>query len=164
MSKSSGGTRLSVTSVRSLESNGERNYYTESRRLRKEAIEYAETLKGNPKTFHIDGINGVFELTKSDIKTIVSKNTSDNKFNAIKNAIAKDIEGYLRKANYTGWRETVPGKHPESEYFEYYDRTIMIKTYLCVRVMKGSGIKKPYAIIDQNTFKEEVGSVHKEKR
>ena len=31
------------------------------------------------------------EITKSDLKTIVSKASRDNKFNAIKNALAKDI-------------------------------------------------------------------------
>ena len=39
------------------------------------------------------------EITKSDLKTIVSKASRDNKFNAIKNALAKDIPSYLRKEN-----------------------------------------------------------------
>lgn len=34
------------------------------------------------------------EITKSDLKTIVSKASRDNKFNAIKNALAKDIPSY----------------------------------------------------------------------
>jgi hypothetical protein len=37
------------------------------------------------------------EITKTDLKTIVSKASRDNKFNAIKNVLAKDIRGYLEK-------------------------------------------------------------------
>ena len=32
------------------------------------------------------------EITKSDLKTIVSKNTQDNRFNAFKNKVAQDIK------------------------------------------------------------------------
>ena len=64
-----------------------KDYYLESKRLRKEALEIAETYKGNPKRFSIsNGIEMDIEITKSDIKTIVSKNTQDNLFNAVKNA------------------------------------------------------------------------------
>lgn len=85
----------------------EKDYYLESKRLRKEALEIAETYKGNPKRFSIsNGIEMDVEITKSDIKTIVSKNTQDNLFNAVKNAWAKNLEGYLRGATYEGWRET----------------------------------------------------------
>ena len=45
------------------------------------------------------------EITKSDLKTIVSKNTQDNRFNAFKNKLAQDIRGFLEKAQYEGWRE-----------------------------------------------------------
>lgn len=159
MAKGSGSSRMAAP-----RGAPERDMYNESRRLRTEALAVAESFKGTPKRFEIDGINGTFELSKADVKTIVSKNTSDNRFNAIKNAMAKDVEGYLKKASYVGWREVVEGKHPETEYFEYYDRTLMVKTYLCVRVLKGSGLKKPYAIIDEKTFNEEIGTVHKEKR
>lgn len=101
------------------------------------------------------------EITKSDIKTILSKNTTDNRFNAIKNALARDIRGFLRKAKYLGWRDVIPGKHPETAYFVYYNRTLGANTYLCVRKMKRWNIYKPYAIIDQKTFNEEVGSLQK---
>ena len=37
------------------------------------------------------------EITKSDLKTIVSKNTQDNRFNAFKNKVAQDIRGFLEK-------------------------------------------------------------------
>ena len=54
------------------------------------------------------------EVTKSDLKTIVSKNTQDNRFNAFKNKVAQDIRGFIEKANYEGWRVVIPGKHPET--------------------------------------------------
>ena len=67
-------------------------YYQESKRLRNEVLLHAEALKGNPLRFRIDnGISMEVEITKSDLKTIVSKASRDNKFNAIKNALAKDI-------------------------------------------------------------------------
>ena len=70
----------------------EKDYYLESKRLRKEALEIAETYKGNPKRFSIsNGIEMDIEITKSDIKTIVSKNTTDNLFNTVKNAWAKNL-------------------------------------------------------------------------
>ncbi len=102
-------------------------------------------------------------ITKSDLKTIVSKNTSDNKFNAIKNALAKDIEGYLHKAKYEGWSSVIPGKHSETAYFAYYSRTLGAKTFLCMRKMKNGGYFKPYAIINQKTFDTEVKMVTKKK-
>ena len=71
-------------------------YYKESKRIRKEVMQQAELLKCNPMRFTItNGITMDVEITKSDLKTIVSKASSDNKFNAIKNALAKDIHSYL---------------------------------------------------------------------
>ena len=64
------------------------------------------------------------EITYADIKGIVGKATRDEKFNAIKNALARDIEGYIEKATYEGWRPTKPGKHAETAYFAYYSRRL----------------------------------------
>ena len=70
-------------------------YYRESKRLRAEVLQQAEMLKDNPMRFVITNvITMMVEITKSDLKTIVSKNVRDNRFNAIKNALAKDIPGY----------------------------------------------------------------------
>ena len=155
MGRQSGG-------IRGNGSSRTRDYYAESKRLRAEALSIADTLKGNPQRFTItNGITMDVEITKSDIKTIVSKNVSgDNKFNAIKNAMAKDIQGYIRKAKYEGWRETLDGKHPETAYFVYYNRRLGANTYLCVRRLK-NGRYKPYAIIDKHTYDNEIGGVHK---
>ncbi len=159
MAKASGGTRTD-----GARRNGERDYYKESMRFRKEALEAAEVLKGNPEHFSFNNvISGQMEITKSDIKTIVSKKTKDNKFNAFKNLLAKDIHGFIVKAKYEGYREVVKGKHSETAYFVYYSRELQENAYLCVRRMKGSGIYKPYAIINQNMFNAEVGSLQKGK-
>lgn len=56
------------------------------------------------------------EITKSDLKTIVSKASRDNKFNAIKNALAKDIPGFLKKSEYIGWRTVKEGKYEELRF------------------------------------------------
>ena len=139
-----------------------KDYYKESKRLRLEAIQSAEKLKDRPLHFSLtNGVDMVVEITKSDIKTIVSKNTDDNRFNAVKNALAKDLQSYFRTATYLGWREVIPGKHPETAYFVYFNRTLGANTYLCVRKMKRWNIYKPYAIIDKRTFDSEVGSLHK---
>ena len=92
------------------------------------------------------------EITKNDLKTIVSKNVSDNKFNAIKNALAKDIPGYLEKAEYLGWRPVAEGKHSESAYFAYFSRELGCRTILCMRRMTDGDIYKPYAIVNEHTF------------
>jgi len=139
-------------------------YYKESKRLRKEVLTLADKLKEHPKRFSIsNGIEMDVEITKSDLKTIASKMTQDNKFNAIKNALAKDIEGYLKKAKYIGWRPTIQGKHAEAVYFAYYNRLLGARSYLCMRKMHNSGFFKPYAIIDEDTFSNEIGSVRKDK-
>ena len=79
----------------------EEEYYIESKRLRAEVLIQAELLKGSPLRFIITNeITMHVEITKTDLKTIVSKNVGDDKFNAIKNALAKDIPGYLAKATY----------------------------------------------------------------
>lgn len=159
MAKGSGGTRT----VRQNTTDG-RDYYKESMRFRKEALSAAEELKGNPKYFDFDnGISGRIEITKSDIKTIVSKKTNDNKFNAFKNLVAKDIQGFIAKAKYEGWRDVIEGKHSETAYFVYYSRELREKAYLCVRKMKGKEVYKPYAIINQRMFNAEIGKLQKSK-
>ena len=99
-----------------------------------------------------NGITMRVEITKNDLKTIVSKNVSDNKFNAIKNALAKDIPGYLEKSEYLGWRPIAEGKHSESAYFAYFCRELGCKTILCMRRMADGDVYKPYAIINEHTF------------
>ena len=101
------------------------------------------------------------EITKSDLRTIVGKSTRSNKFNAIKNALARDIVGYLQKAEYLGWRSVIVGKHPECAYFTYYSRELGAKTILCMRKMSDGGIYKPYAIISQPMFDAEVKNLQK---
>lgn len=140
-----------------------RNYYAESRRLRREALDMAEALKGKPMRFvAVNGITMDVEITKSDIKTIVSKNTQNNKFNAFKNALAKDLKGFITKGTYEGWRDVIEGKHSESAYFTYNSRKLgKEKAYLCLRKIKSTGLYKPYAIIDQKTFDAEIGELKK---
>ena len=85
----------------------------------------AEALKEHPLHFTItNGITMNVEITKSDLKTVLSKNVRDNKFNAIKNALAKDIRGYIEKAEYIGWRPVAEGKHMESAYISLIIREI----------------------------------------
>ena len=140
----------------------EEEYFIESRRLREETMRMADSLRNNPLRFTItNGITMDVEITKSDLKTIVSKNTQDNRFNAFKNKLAQDIHGFLEKAQYEGWRAVIPGKHPETAYFAYYSRQLGGKAYLCVRKIKNTGLFKPYAIIDQNMFDAEIPSLRK---
>ena len=88
----------------------EDEYYIESKRIRKEVLSMAEALKDNPLRFTItNGISMNVEITKCDLKTVLSKNVIENKFNAIKNALAKDIQAYLEKAEYLGWRPIAEG-------------------------------------------------------
>lgn len=129
------------------------DYYKESKRLRKEVLQQAELLKEAPMHFTITNeITMLVEITKSDLKTIVSKNVGDDKFNAIKNALAKDIPGYIAKAKYLGWRPIAEGKHIESAYFAYFSRELGCRTILCMRKLADGNIYKPYAIINDHTF------------
>lgn len=140
-----------------------RDWHKEAVKNRNNTLSIAESLKGNPMKFSTDnGIHMDIEMTKTDLKTIVSKATSDNKFNAIKNKLAQDIPGFISKAHYEGWREVLPGKHPEAAYFAYYSRELGAKAYLCMRKMRG-GVFKPYAIINQEMFNQEIGHVRKDK-
>ena len=114
-----------------------RDYYNESKRLRNRVMELADKLVGHPKLFTITkGIKMDVEITKSDLKTIVSKNTADNKFNAIKNALAMNIVSYIRKSKFVGWRNVIEGKHPETTFFAYYNRSLGANSYLCMRKIK----------------------------
>jgi hypothetical protein len=138
------------------------DYYVESKRLRREVLQIAERLKDQPLRFIITNeITMRVEITKTDLKTLVSKNVRDNKFNAIKNALAKDIPGYLAKAEYLGWRPVAEGKHIESAYFAYFSRELGCKTILCMRKITDSGIYKPYAIINEHTFNLTIGELRK---
>ena len=76
----------------------EEDYYNESRRLRAETMLMADSLRDNPLRFTVTNVITMdVEITKSDLKTIVSKNTQDNRFNAFKNKVAQDIRGFLKK-------------------------------------------------------------------
>ena len=87
------------------------DYYIESKRFREEALRIADTLKNCPIHFVITNVITMeVEITKSDLKTIVSKNTQDNRFNAFKNKVAQDLKGFLEKSAYEGWREVLPGR------------------------------------------------------
>ena len=135
----------------------EEDYYIESKRLRLEVLRIGDKLIGQPLHFTINnGIIMEVQITKSDLKTIVSKASRDNKFNAIKNALAKDIPAFLKKAEYLGWRTVKEGKHEETAYFAYFDRAIGVRTILAMRKMKNGGPYKPYAIIDQHAFETTV--------
>ena len=137
-------------------------YYKESKRIREEVLQQADSLIGNPLRFTItNGITMEVEITKSDLKTIVSKASRDNKFNAIKNALAKDIPGFLKKSEYIGWRTVKEGKHEESAYFAYFDRDLGVRTVLAMRKMKNHGPYKPYAIIDKFSFEATIGELKK---
>ena len=140
----------------------EEEYYIESKRFREETMRMADSLKDNPMRFVVtNGITMNVEITKSDLKTIVSKNTQDNRFNAFKNKVAQDLRGFLEKAVYEGWREVIPGKHPETAFFAYFSRELGGKAYLCIRKIKNTGLFKPYAIIDQKTFDAEIQNLRK---
>lgn len=101
------------------------------------------------------------EITKTDLKTIVSKNVGDDKFNAIKNALAKDIPGYLAKAVYLGWRPVAEEKHMESAYFAYFSREWGCRTILCMRRLADGDVYKPYAIINDHTFEAAKADLRK---
>ena len=54
----------------------EEDYYIESRRLREETMRMADELKDHPMRFIVTNVITMdVEITKSDLKTIVSKNT-----------------------------------------------------------------------------------------
>ena len=76
-------------------------------------------------------------------------------------ALAKDIPSYLKKGEYLGWRYVQEGKHEESAYFAYFDRDLGVRTILTMRKMKNGGPYKPYAIIDQYTFENNIGELQK---
>jgi hypothetical protein len=138
------------------------DYYIESKRIRNEVLLMAEALKAHPLRFTItNGITMDVEITKSDLKTVLSKNVRNNKFNAIKNALAKDIRSYLEKADYLGWRPVAEGKHIESAYFAYYSRELGCKPFLCMRKLEDGNIFKPYAIIDEHTFNAGISGLRK---
>lgn len=80
---------------------------------------------------------------------------------SFKNALARDITGYLSKADYMGWRSVVIGKHPETAFFSYYSRELGTKTILCMRKMADGGLYKPYAIISMQMFNAEVRNLKK---
>ena len=151
-----------ILKLRTMSNRNIEDYFVESRRLRALVMAKAKELKGNPITFVItNGITMHVEITNSDLRVIANKNTRNNKFNAIKNALAMDIKGYLEKAEYVGWRPTVDGKHFESAYFTYFSRDLGCKTILCMRKMRVGGIYKPYAIIDEYTFEARIDSLVK---
>lgn len=126
-----------------------KDYYAESKRLNDEVMKIAETLKDNPMKFtiHKDDVDFNIEITKTDLKTVVGKNITDDKFNAIKNAMAKDLQGFLKKSDYLGFREPEEGKHPETSYFHYFHRNFGISAVLVLRKLKYKDIYKPYCIM-----------------
>jgi len=136
------------------------DYYARAKKFRKLALKNAEKYNGAPLRISINnGVIGTLEVSKSDIKTIVSKNTDDNKFNAWKNELALDIVSCIKKSKYIGSALPKSGKHPEAEYFVYYERKKNVKAIICLRKMKSTGIFKPYAIINEKMFQHDIDLV-----
>ncbi|MBR5908133.1 MAG: hypothetical protein IKZ50_07075 [Bacteroidales bacterium] len=157
---------MATKSKRSVGSEKEKDstqyYYEMARKARAEALAIADTFKGNPQRFRIHNV--IFmdvEVSKQDIKTIVSKDTGDAKFNFIKNEAAKDIKGFLEKAIYEGWAEVIKGKHPESAFFVYYSKRSRRKMTLCVRKIIDIQRFKPYAIIPYIKLKKRLKEIKK---
>ena len=147
-------------------SNGSRNerinYYELSKQKRREALEIAEKYKNNPLEFEIhNGVDGIVQVTKSDIRTIIGKNTTDDKFNAKKNEFAKDLKSFIEKAEYMGYREVEDGKHKEADIFIYHKVVDGEDFYLCTRRLTENGIYKPYAIINKRYFDYNAKNIKK---
>ncbi|MBO4692416.1 MAG: hypothetical protein J5604_06535 [Bacteroidales bacterium] len=137
-------------------------YYEMARKARAEALELANKYKLSPLTFEITNVIKMkIQVTKTDIRTIVGKNTSDDRFNWAKNETAKDIKAFLENAKYEGWADVLPGKHPESVYFVYYSKRKRRKLVLCVRKVKDLDVYKPYAIISHADFKSGKAKIKK---
>ena len=83
--------------------------------MRTEVLQQADALKGHPLRVIVKNVITMdVEVTKSDLRTLVGKSTCSNKFNAIKNALARDIIGYLNKAeNLTKRNSVLMGRLPE---------------------------------------------------
>lgn len=64
------------------------------------------------------------------------RNRTQDDYYAESLRLVNDIQGYLEKAEYLGWRPTIEGKHIESAYFAYFSRELGCKTILCMRKMK----------------------------
>jgi hypothetical protein len=130
-----------------------------------ELLSYGDTLKGNPLRIRFSNvIEGELEVTKGDIKTIAYKNIPDIEFNEEKNKLAQDIPGFIASADFLGWADTVPGKHPETAFFAYYSKTTKKEFILCLRKMKDTQRFKPYAIISREKFNMDLlgRDIHKE--
>lgn len=90
------------------------------------------------------------------------RNRTQDDYYAESLRLVNDIQGYLEKAEYLGWRPIIEGKHIESAYFAYFSRELGCKTILCMRKMKQGMMYKPYAFIDQYTFDINVSDLKKE--
>ncbi len=144
MAKGSGHIRRTVVREENVD------FYALSKESAKDAVNGASLQAG---VFNIsNGISGKLEITKSDIRNITGKNFVDNKFNVLKNSIAKNIRQFIEEAQYEGWRETDEGRHLEAAFFVYYSKKYDIKAYLCLRKMKESGNFKPYEIVPEYLF------------
>lgn len=64
------------------------------------------------------------------------RNRTQDDYYAESLRLVNDIQGYLEKAEYLGWRPIIEGKHIESAYFAYFSRELGCKTILCMRKMK----------------------------
>ncbi len=153
---------MAKRSARTRKIGNRMDYYAKSKEARAEALKVADFYKEKPLRFIIDNVIKMdIEVTKSDIKTIVSKNSNDDEFNFIKNKEAKDIRGFIKKAKYEGWSKIKDGKHIESAYFVYYSKKKKRKMILCIRKIIKTGRYKPYAIVDNETFKHDVSTIKK---
>ncbi len=131
-----------------------------------ELLNYGEFLKDHPIIIPFSNvIDGELEVTKRDIKILAYKNIPDAEFNTEKNKLAQDIHRFIATADFLGWADTIPGKHPEAAYFIYYSKVTKREFILCLRKMKSTRRFKPYAIISREKFNIDLKGreIHKEK-
>lgn len=157
MSKASGGTRMVAPS--GIKTRTKDEYWAEAKRLRELLIEKASYLKNNPITRSFsNAIEGTLEITYSDVKRLVNKNTSDNKFNAFKNVLAQDYEHIIDKGHYEGYSLPDEGHHEEAIYFAYYSRKYKANAYVVLKKMHGTKKFKLHAIEDEHTYSYRVAN------
>ena len=98
-----------------------------------------------------NGVKGVYEITKNDIRNIIAESGKDIFIRSLRGILVPNIMYFLVNGEYIGWSLPDCGSHNETSYFAYFR---IDSEYLAMRYMKTEKRFKPYTFYSHENFKK----------
>lgn len=100
-----------------------------------------------------NGIKGVLNISKKDIRNLKWETGKDRNLRGKKEELATKVLDVVVNGQYEGWAYPDEGKHSETAFFSYFSKEYGEKVYLALRKLKTDNVYKPYAFYNEDGFR-----------